>query len=410
MLIMVILWVVSVNIAARAWGREPASGVLASIFALNHIVYWGFYSFAVGWPVFLLWMSLLRRDDQKALTARLALKYLGCVILLYMGHILWLAAGLAWFALRSAAFRAPVMPTLKRAALMLPLVIGTIAWYQMFSASSMATPPLWVTPILSRLWVDGLTMASLGGIKGYTEPLAMLAALIWIVGGLIRWGRDPDANVDKEILLAAGMFFVAVLILPDKFMNTIQFWQRWGPPAATLMILAVPAPLKQALLRQAMACVVLALFVFQVALAWLEFETKELSGLKRSLSELPQGQRTLGLNMLGKSNIVHGQPFIQIFAYAQVLKGGELSFSFAQFSPCLVVYKKPFVPPWTGGLEWFPNRVKRRDLLYFDYVIVGGGPRVHNMTGATPELEAVTDSGVWRLYRVKAGQGAMSLE
>lgn len=409
MLIIVLLWVISINLAAKAWNRDPVSAVIGAIFVLNHIIYWGFYSFAIGFPIFLLWANLLRNTSGVELNLKQALKYIGCVLLLYMGHMLWLAAGLFWFGLRSVVFKEPIALTFKRSLLVAPLVLISVLWYQSFSLSSMSTPTVWGTPALSKLTLDGVTMATLGGIRSPVEQLMVIFVLGWVIIGFIRSWKNLDEVVDKEALLAAGMFFIALAILPDKFMNTIQFWQRWGPAFMIMLILSAPSPITRPVLRQAIALIAATVFFLQVASVWLQFETRELSGLKTTLKELPENQRVMGLNIMGQSRLIHGQPFIQIFAYAQALKSGRLNFSFAEFSPCLVVYRGPLIKSWTHGLEWFPWRLKREDLSYFDYVIVSGNSKVHGMMEKLPELETVTHKGFWRLYKsIPGSEGAKS--
>ncbi len=132
---------------------------------------------------------------------------------------------------------------------------------------------------------------------------------------------------------------------------------------------------------------------------WLQ--KTELSGLKETLDALPEKPRTLGLSFIQASNYVKGFPFIQVFAYSQVLKGGRLNFSFAEFSPCLVVYKTPFHTPWTPDLNWIPTRAQESDLTYFDYVILNGSEEMHEDMSARPVVKAVTGQGSWRLYAVR---------
>src|SRR5262249_49138015 len=97
-----------------------------------------------------------------------------------------------------------------------------------------------------------------------------------------------------------------------------------------------------------------------------------------------------------------GRPFLQGFAYAQVFRGGELNFSFAEFAPMAVVYKTQRARPWTRGLEWFAEGVMPSDFAYFDFAIVNAQPAQHAAFLATlPKLTPVTGEGRWRLYRIQ---------
>jgi hypothetical protein len=131
------------------------------------------------------------------------------------------------------------------------------------------------------------------------------------------------------------------------------------------------------------------------------FERSELSGLSESLKAVPQNSRLLGLSYMKESGIVRGRPFIQVFSYAQVYRGGELNFSFADFGPSLVIYRTPRRLAWTSGLEWFPERAKKSDLLSFEYALVSGDETTHDSAARDGTLAPLTSSGRWRLYAVR---------
>ena len=196
-------------------------------------------------------------------------------------------------------------------------------------------------------------------------------------------------------------------MLPDKYMHTIQFAQRWMPFAAMLLLLAMPTPrLQPALLRTAVVGIA-GVFVATTAIKWIAFERDELTGLTAVLERLPPSSRVLGLNYQPNSAFVRDRPFLQTYAWAQVLKGGTLAFSFASFSTSLVVFRSDRPPPWTPKLYWYPTRLRPKDLDHFDYVIVNGTPEDHEqvVTGniVWRRLAPVTTTGRWRLYRVKQG-------
>jgi hypothetical protein len=88
---------------------------------------------------------------------------------------------------------------------------------------------------------------------------------------------------------------------------------------------------------------------------------------------LPEGKRVIGLDLIKRSAFLKHRPFLQLFAYAQMDKGADLSFSFAAFAPFPVIYRTPPPYPWEHALklEWFAERVKRKDFRYFDYAIIG---------------------------------------
>jgi hypothetical protein len=404
MLAIAILWVIAVHVTASRRDRSAAAATLACIFTLNHMVYWGFYSFEIGLPAFLLWFYLNAERASERFSFRDALLWLGCALLLYTSHVLWFMAGVAWLALKGIVFRRPLKETMMRLAYVAPLIVVVWIWYPSLAGSSMDTPPLWGSGAISRLSFSWLSDAALGGIKGPADSFFFAAALAWIIISVVQHRKDLKNAVDKELLLAAGFFFVFVLFLPDKYMNTIRFGQRWMPPTMIMLLLAVPAPIVRPFVRQAAALMVVVAFSVTTAAAWVRFEQEELSGLKEALGALPNAPKVLGLDLVQKSDLIEGYPYIQIFSYSQVLKGGTLNFSFAEFSPCLVVFKNKSPNPWTQGLEWYPTQVKKSDLRYFDYVIINGIEQVHEVSAAQSGLVPVTKRGRWRLYRVKAPQ------
>jgi hypothetical protein len=420
MLIICLLWAAAIHLTAYSRGRSAASATLASLFVFNHVVYWGFYSFALGWPAFLLWLHVTMDKEpanrpnslrtlenvgaDRGFSAVDALMWMGTALLLYLSHVLWLVAGLLWFVVHSLVFRKPLQTMLLRALSLAPVVVLVAVWYPRLTQSTMDTPALWGSNPITRLSFSWLTDAALGGLRGPAEGVVLALALGWLVLSLVQHRRTIREETDLELLLSAAFLFVLVLVLPDKYMNTIRFEHRWLPPAVILLLLAVPPPMVRPMVRRAVAVIVLVAFCLTTSLVWSRFERIELAGLKESLNALPENPRVLGLSMIPDSEFIEGKPFVQTFAYAQVMKGGGLNFTFAEFPSCLVVYKKPTRPPWTVGLEWFPERVKESDLAYFDFALINGDEQVHGITGSNPGLQPVTREGRWRLYRVVPGR------
>jgi hypothetical protein len=394
------LWTIAIHLTAYRRDRSAASATLASLFFFNHIVYWGFYSFALGWPAFLLWIHVTTDKSQAGFSASNTFLWMGVALLLYLSHVLWLVAGVLWFLVHSIVFRRPLRDVIERSAHLAPVIIAVAIWYPRLAQSTMDTPAIWGTFLLSRLSLTWLTDAALGGLKGPAEGIVFGIVLVWLVASVAQHGREIRSRTDRELLLAAAFFFLLVLVLPDKYMNTIRFEQRWMPSAVVMLLLAVPPPRIAPLFRQGVALVTAVAFCLAVSVVWMTFERTELSGLRTALEALPEHPRVLGLSFIPESEYIEGRPFIQTFAYSQVLKGGGLNFTFAEFPSCLVVYKKPKQPPWTVGLEWFPERAKPSDLNYFDFVLINGDDNVHGLTEKQPRLRPETRQGRWRLYGI----------
>ena len=404
-----LLWVVTAHAVAARRGRSPLAAVLASLFVFCNVIYWGFLPFAIGWPVFVLWMLLADREMRRPRDV-LLLAVVGLV--LYACHALWLLAGLAWMGLASAADIARVVWTrsalrpltsqlIWRACAAAPALIALAAWTPGFQASDQRRPAVWNTDPLMRLDPDWLIDAMLGGLRGPIEWILAGAVFAWVVTGVVQHRHRLRETVDGTFLLGAVLLGGLAMVLPDRYMHTIQLPERWLPFAAMLLVLAVPAPrLRPALLRLAVVGLA-AVFVAVTTSAWVAFERRELTGLAEALERLPSQPRVLGLDFQKRSALVRGRPFLQTYAWAQVLKGGTLNFSFASYSTSLVVFRAHRPQPWTPKLYWFPEHLRARDLAYFDYAIVNASPEVHEEFMKARRFVPVTKAGSWRLYRVR---------
>ncbi len=401
-----VLWVVAIHWTARRRNRSAAAATLACALWFNHVVYWGYYSFVLGWPAFLFWFHVNADRSPEQFSVRDALIGIPAGCLLYMTHVLWLVAGVVWWILHTLVFHRSLKGLPARAAcLVLPIAAAAI-WYPTISSSVMSTPPVWIGNPIQRLGFSVLADSTLGGLRGPAELILFGILSTWIVLSLITNRKRLREMVDRELLLAGLMFLAFALVLPDRYMLTISFGSRWMPEAVILILLALPAPAVRPIPAQAVAPAVVAVYCIATSLTWMTFDRKEMSGLPAALHALPAAPRVLGLDLVQRSEFIKKRPFMQAFAYAQVLRGGSLNFSFAGLPSCLVVYKNPQSPPWTAGLEWYPRRVKESDLGYFDFVIINATEQGHELFRTGLRLVAVTREGRWRLYRTPHGPPA----
>ncbi len=400
MVVLAVLWTLAVHALAARRKRPAAAAVLVSLLFFNHLVYWGFLSFAVGWLAFVAWFLLTGRPPERPFRWTDALLYCAGAALLYFSHALWFAIGVGWLVFSGLWRHIPRSTLVGRAASILPVAVAAAIWYPRLQAQGFVSPTVWFDSPLERLTPAWMVDATLGGLRGSGEYLVLGLLLAWLGAGLWQNRDALRARIDTE-LLAAGLIFASMaLTLPDEYMNTIQFAARWMPVGVICLVLAVPAPRFLLPGQRAIALAVLAVFCLTTAAAWKRFERDELSGLAEVLAALPDEPRVVGLDFVKESAIVKGRPFLQMFDYAQVLHGGSANFSFAGFAPALVVYRHRMVKPWTIGLEWFAERVKPADFHYFDYAIINGRPDTHAAAAAQEGLQPVTAAGRWRLYRV----------
>lgn len=403
MLMVGLLWVATFHLIAYARRRPPAGAALASTMFFTKTTYWGFYGFAIGWPVFALWLLLTtgrRRNDVRWLDALLAF---GLGVLLYVGHVLWLVAAVLWLAVSTVALRVPIRAALVRALGLAPVLIVTAIWYPRLSAGGFTSQTVWIVSPTGRLSFTWLVNGFLGGLQGPIEFGIVAVLALWVLLVCVQHRGSLRVVLNLGLLTAAAMFFALAFILPDQHSNTILFCLRWLPIAGALALLACPPVRAGAITTRLVPLAVLALLSFTTVSTWREFESEEMSGLAESLAALPEQPRVIGLDFVKHSEFVMDRPFLQTFAYAQVLHGGQLDFSFADFVPSLVVFRDLGHRRWTIGLEWFAERVLTSDLAFFDYALVNGNEAVHERFSRLFGVPPVTSQGRWRLYRLEPG-------
>lgn len=401
MLVMVWMWIFLIQFLAHKEKRALAGAILATVLFFSHIMYLGLYQFALGWIVFVGWVFLtksVRREGWKEFVVLAAY-----ALVLYLTHVLWMLAAIAWLFFGDLFFRRNLNRMIRRLGSVIPVLVLVYFWYPSLSSYGFRSYTIWGTSPWERLSPIWLVNATLGGLKGSVEYMLFGVLAFWLAYAIWQNRKNLKTSVNKEFLLLFAGFFLLGLVLPDRHVNTVRFAQRWIPPAFSFLLLSMPTvKMGKNIIRVVMTLVITSFFLY-TAISWKNFESVELSGLKASLEALPEKPRVIGLSYIKESPLIKGRPFIQIFAYSQVYKGGELNFSFADFGPSLVVYQEFRKKPWTRGLEWRPERARRKDFWFFDYAIINAPRTVHLEISTDPRLQPLTDEGTWRLYKVLDG-------
>jgi hypothetical protein len=402
-LFIVITWVGSIFWIARARNRPAESALLASLLVFNFCFYWGFLNFQLGAALFLLFfLQLLRPLSFSGWGANL-----GWLLLLYASHSFWFLAGATVLAL--SAFRD--WPDFRQIALRLSVIILpgllAVAWFvaieQDRGATAVNASLQWLTTPGERLLPAYLVDAVFGGVQGALEPFVAACIFCWLLLALVTNRGNLRASVDQPLFLLACFFAAIVFLAPDRYLNSIFLARRFTPIAVVLLLLALPAPARvNAWLRGGYSVAVLLLFVTGTAFSWHKYERSELTGLEEALDAIPAGAGgLLGLEYIKDSTYIKGRPFLQLFSYGQAYRGAELNFSFAEHGSSLVSYAPDWHSSWTGGLEWYPERVTAGDLCQFDYVLINAESAAHDHYAGLPYLRALTPEGRWRLYAVQ---------
>lgn len=401
LLLCALLWSGAVHALAVRSGRGLGPAVLACVPFFGASLHWGFLSFLVGFVAFALFVDVVRCALESSGTLARWLRLGVTALGLYFTHLLWFGAGalvVLVLGLRRRAWRQTVLAL----AALLPS-FGLAAWSTLRVHASFDNSTVWGRGLLARLDPTVWGEQAFGPSRDVVPAMLFVAMLAIIVVGMWQHRRGPPWPA-PDLLLIGALFLAFTLLLPTRYTNTIQFEARWASPAMAFLALGAPMPRLHPSLLGTLAAVMLLIAALDVTVAWGRVNDEELSGLEESLAALPERPRVLGLSYQKESRWVRGVPFIQTVAWAQVRHGGELNFSFADFSVMPVVFKKPRSGRWTPGLEWYPERVQPRDFGLFDFVLVSGPPVIHErILQGVPTIRAVTNEGVWRLYRLKGG-------
>ncbi len=400
LILLVILWIAAIHLFAAARNRPLAATIVASLLVFNQSLYWGFVNFLLGFPVFVLLFVLTVKDPKTDGWKRYALLVLTS-LLLYESHALWFAVGAMWLFVITALKKPSVRRILLRFTTLVPCGVVAALWYPTLAASRAAAgfdvSPHW---LLFHERLSSLPDAAFGGIRGPAETLAFIFLYSWIALSIWRYRGRLKGRMDGDLLAVPALLSIILLFAPHMYMNTIFFASRWFPTAMIFLLLALPAPYPDRTPLRLVSVGAAAGLFLATFFAWRGYRVVDLAGFQESLDRLPVSSRVLGLDFVKESDYIKGRPFLQLHAYAQVQKGCELSFSFARHYSSLVANRDHANVPWTYGLDWHPERTKRTDFSFFDYVLVNGKEDAHKALLSFDELKPVTYSGRWRLYKI----------
>ncbi len=415
-------WALAIHWLAWRRRRSVAAAALASTLYYCHVTYWGFLSFSIGLPVFLVWLDVTSSGflkfqnfsigDEKPETRnpkpetffRLALIAF-LLFLLYEAHALWFAVGLLWLGVETVAFRPPLRRTLARAAVTTPLAVVALFCYRRLATDTQFVEHKLIfkdAPVL-RLGTRWFVESVFGGVHGWLEASMLAVLLGWLAWSVASRRKAFFRESDAGLLVAGVMLLGLGLVLPYQFQYTIELAERWIPAAFIILLLAVPAPVLKSGERPLFVGTLAVVFVFWgwTAFIWRDFDRKTMTGFRESLAALPEYPRLVGLDFIGELPEFRRRPVLQTAAYGEVVRGGTYSLSFAKFPQSFVKYAPGTTLPWTDGLEWDPYCLTEADLEYFDYALVGGDPlKQLQFQDRFPTAVPVTTGGRWRLYRL----------
>lgn len=254
----------------------------------------------------------------------------------------------------------------------------------MSASQAIAEIPMWLTDVLhgtldEELLVAFVIVLFLAAATGERNGASAVRARVTILGPI-----------------AAALYFVT----PASYDWIWPINARFPLLALVFAIPALPRPRGWigAFVLAAITAISLASSA-EVKRAFAGFDHEEFGTLEEATESIPEGARVAGLVFDRGSRHVKFSPFIHAVAWVQAEKGGAVMFTFADFPQSPFAFRgdrrPPRVPPrW----EWMPERVDpARDLAWFDYVLVRGGPgRIASQRDA---FEMVHRDERWSLWR-----------
>ncbi|MEM1009286.1 MAG: hypothetical protein AAGJ35_09800, partial [Myxococcota bacterium] len=398
-------------------------------------MYWGFLNFLLGWPLFLLWFLWLERSESQRPWWFEWSTSLGLLVLLYTAHILWFGvAGLWWLC-------ASVVRMLRReyrdwrrllreGLCFMLLSFPILLWWPFLQQRRML-----INTKFSMFWMNltwkKVEISVFGALRGVYEQWVLLGIfgilIVGVIMGLLQKWNTPKRSIttwiDVPSLRLGAMLLLVVLCVPDGYRNIKAFAGRWLPFVLLAWVWACAAwrvpcvesavqsrgrgsPIDAVLRWSRWIFGVLWMlmatgFWWQTRISWQRFEQQELQGLSLVLRRLPPQPRVLGLDFLPVSqHLLVGRVFLHMSAYAQVLHGGRLAYSFAELPSSLVVFRDPQKYSRFERILWNPFALRRSHLNAFTHVIIHARAPQQQALRMAYQLEPRSPPALWRLYRV----------
>lgn len=408
----------------RVLGRDERLALFTFPLAWNAHLILGFLNFVSAIPLALWGLAVAARlREQWSPRRAIALALLGVVT--FYTHVVpfgFLGLGAGLLAIGDG-WRA----TLRRWAPLVPAAIAAVVWSR--------TSPAGQSTLTAALLSDdaaGPQPQFMGWVDAIREVPAWLTDVLHSesdVQLLVLWGvlvlaalalgagrNAAEGHASRDEVRAGRMLRTVGLLAPVAaiayFVTPASYDWIWPinarfPLLALLFLIPIlPAPRRWpgALLFAGVVALSVASSV-EVANAFRAFEEEEVGELDDAIEAIPPGQRVAGLVFDRGSRQVKFSPFLHSVAWYQAERGGAVMFTFADFPHSPFRFREddrpPRVPPrW----EWMPERVDpRRDLGWYDWVLVRGGPgRIASQRDA---WEPVFRGPHWSVWK-RVGGGA----
>jgi TRAP-type C4-dicarboxylate transport system permease small subunit len=401
----------------RALGRDERLAVAALPLTWNAHLILGFLNFVAALPLALFGLALAARLRQQWTRGR-AIGLAVVTVVTFYTHVVpfgFLGLGSALLLCGDG-----LRETVKRWLLLGPAVLAMLVWTQ----TAPAGEATWSAVVGGSEgggpqpqfmgWVEAIKQLPrwLTDVLRGTEDDRLLVVwgllLLLAIGlGAGSWREETTVEEALQDRLARRAGILAPLAALGYFVTPASYdwiWPinaRFPLLALVLLIPVLPVPRRWpgAALFVGFAVVSVLSFV-QVNRSFQGFE-QEVGRLEAALETIPKGERVAALVFDRGSREVKFAPFLHSAAWYQTKKGGAVMFTFADFPQSPFRFREDNRPPRVGPRwEWKPGQVDpRRDLAWYDWVLVRGGPgRIARQRDA---YEPVFRSRRWSVWKRK---------
>ncbi len=395
----------------RSLGADERLALFVIPLTWNAHLILGFMNFVAAIPLALVGLALAVRL-RGAFTRRRAIVLGAVTLICFYTHVVpfaFLGLGAAVIAI-GGSWR----DTLRRWLPLVPAALAALIWTRLspagestLSAASgggargnavfvpamqaVSEIPSWLTDVLNGTLDDELLVAF---------AIALLLAAVAGRGGDARSTELPAPDLRRRVALLSPLAALLYFVTPASY---DWIWPINARFPLLAIVFAIPAlPRQRGWLGAIVLSAVIAIGVAssaEVTRAFTAFDEDEVGALDDAIAAMPKGARVAGLIFDRGSREVKFSPFIHSVAWVQAENGGAVMFTFADFPQSPFTFREdhrpPRVPPrW----EWMPQAVDpARDLAWYDYVLVRGGPgRIATERGA---FEQIFTRGPWSVWR-----------
>lgn len=393
-----ISWIVSTYALAKSRSRSFENWLITTPLVFNFLMIWGLLNFLIGWPIFCIFLIIISKKETKFQPWLLMLT----LLLLYYAHSLWFA--MANVCLWLLLIHQKNHNWKKFIAASVPIWIMAMAWYPKLvvarRTSGVKTEMYWEKTPWEHLDFNYIVDSALGALYGPIESVYIFVLFIWVISVLIGSKKSLENDCDISLFLSSGFLLLLWWSLPNFYVNTVFFSERWFPFFLVIFIISIPGPKQYKNYFRVVTILFLIIFSAATLHAWTDWD-KNTEGFWKTITKINSSDSVLGLNLQDDSLLIKGRPGMQLFSYIQFLQGAKVHFDFTEHFSGIVQFKTPSEKNLHWVLVASPLLALKSDLSNFNRVLINANSFQHEVFSSRLPIQLIssTDSD-WRLYRV----------